>query len=152
MRFRTSAHAGEAAGPQSVWGAVRDLRVDRVGHRTRASEDPSLVDYMAEYRVPVELCILSNLRTGAVSEVEQHPVRRFFDCGIPLSINTDDSKLFGNCLVDGYVTLMQLGFSRCEIQTLLEQTISNSWMPCRGKQDLLADVHQECMQLLSDDS
>jgi len=143
LGFRTSAHAGEAAGPQSVWAAVRDLRVDRIGHGTRASEDPSLVDYMAEHQLPVELCILSNLRTGVILRVEDHPVRHFFDCGIPVSINTDDPKMFGTCLVDEYVTLMQLGFSRGEIQTLIAQGIDSSWLSSARKQTMIADFCQE---------
>jgi adenosine deaminase len=55
--FRTSAHAGEAAGADSIWGAIRILRVDRIGHGTRAEEDESLLDYLAEHRIPLEMCL-----------------------------------------------------------------------------------------------
>ncbi|MEW6403867.1 MAG: adenosine deaminase, partial [Chloroflexota bacterium] len=64
LGFHTSAHAGEAAGAESVWGAVRSLRVDRIGHGTRAAEDESLLDYLVEHKIPLELCPISNLRTG----------------------------------------------------------------------------------------
>jgi adenosine deaminase len=73
LGFRTTAHAGEAAGAASVWGAVRALRVDRIGHATRAAEDPELVKHLAAQRIPLELCPLSNVRTGIIKSVEVHP-------------------------------------------------------------------------------
>lgn len=74
--FRTTAHAGEACGPESIWGAIRALRVDRIGHGTRAIEDPTLVDYLlTQHRIPLELCLLSNLRTGVIPSLVAHPVR-----------------------------------------------------------------------------
>jgi adenosine deaminase len=98
LGFRTTAHAGEAAGAASVWGAVRTLGVDRVGHATRAAEDPELVKHLAARRVPLELCPLSNVRTGVIKSVEAHPLRQYFDAGIPVSLNTDDPLFFGNSL------------------------------------------------------
>ncbi|MCZ6678865.1 MAG: adenosine deaminase [Candidatus Poribacteria bacterium] len=152
LGFRTSAHAGEAAGPQSVWGAVRTLRVDRIGHGTRAAEDSVLVDYLAEQQIPVELCIISNLKTGVIPSLESHPVRLFFERGIPLSINTDDPKMFGTSLADEYLTLMQLGFSRSEIQTLIEQGINSSWLPPGRKRSLIANFRKESGVYDSDES
>ena len=67
LDLRTSAHAGEADGPESVWSAIRDLRVDRVGHGTRATEDAALVDFLAEQQTILEMCPLSNLRTSIPS-------------------------------------------------------------------------------------
>ena len=75
-------------------GVVRVLRVDRIGHGTRAIEDPTLVDYLAEHQIPIELCVLSNLRTGVIPSVAAHPARTYFLGGIPVGINTDDPKLF----------------------------------------------------------
>ena len=75
LGFRTSAHAGEAAGAESVWGAVRVLQVDRIGHGTRAIEDPELVEHLAESRLPVELNPISNVCTGVIESIAQHPLR-----------------------------------------------------------------------------
>ena len=85
--FKTTAHAGEAAGPESIWGAIRKLRVDRIGHGTRAVEDPELMKYLAENKIPFELCPLSNLRTRVIDSIEDHPVKTFIEMGIPVSIN-----------------------------------------------------------------
>jgi adenosine deaminase len=130
LGFRTSAHAGEAAGPESVWGAVRALRVDRIGHGTRAVEDPALLDYLAEHEIPIEMCPLSNVRTGLVPAIEAHPIRRFFQRGIPVTVNTDDPKMFGNSLAEEYRLLeSRLGFTRDEVRALILQAIRVSWLP-----------------------
>lgn len=129
LGFHTSAHAGEAAGPKSIWGAIRALRVDRIGHATRAIEDASLVDYLAENRIPLELCPISNLKTKVIGSLKEHPARLYFERGIPLSINTDDPKMFGNSLADEYLMLeTELGFSRREIEMLVVQSIRTSWL------------------------
>jgi adenosine deaminase len=137
LGLRTSAHAGEAAGPASVWGAVHSLQVDRIGHGTRAIEEERLVDYLVEHRIPVELCPISNLRTGVVRTIEEHPVRRFFDRGVLVTINTDDPKMFGNCLA-GELTLLteRLGFLPSELQTLILNGITASWLPAAEKESL----------------
>jgi adenosine deaminase len=136
--FHTSAHAGEAAGPESVWGAIRSLKVERIGHGTRAIEDQSLVDYIAEHRIPIEICLISNVKTKAVESIEKHPVRHYADRGIPVSINTDDPKMFGTSLAEEYDVLeAKLGFCREEIRTIILQGIEASWLPEDKKQELL---------------
>ena len=141
MGFRTSAHAGEAAGAASVWGAVRKLRVDRIGHGTRAAEDESLLFYLVDNRLPIELCPISNVRTGVVRSIADHPARRFFDLGMRLSVNTDDPKMFGNSLAGEYHALeTQLGFSQDDIRSLILQAVDTSWLPPARKQALAASL------------
>ena len=136
--FHTSAHAGEAAGAESVWGAIRTLRVERIGHGTRAYEDESLLDYLTEHCIPLEVCPVSNLRTGVVRSLDEHPVRRYFQRGIVVTINTDDPKMFGNSLAGEFRLLEErLGFSRDDIRTLILQGILASWLPQDRKQRLI---------------
>ena len=136
--FRTSAHAGEAAGPESVWGAVRELEVDRIGHATRAVEDPELVDHLAEQRIPLEMCPVSNLRTGVVPSLEEHPVRRFWERGLVGPVNTDDPTMFGTTLAEEYRLLeSRLGFSRDEIRSLILQAIESSWLDVDARDALV---------------
>jgi len=141
--FRTTAHAGEASGPESVWGAIRELRVDRIGHGTRAVEDPKLVDHLATHRIPVELCPISNLRTGVIGSIQSHPVRTFFERGVLISINTDDPKLFDTSLADEYLALARLGFDPREIRTLIEQALSSSWLSQERKVGLRSRIRRE---------
>ena len=126
--FRTSAHAGEAAGPESVWGALRSLEVDRIGHGTRAIEDARLVALLAERRVPVEACPISNLRTGVVPSLAAHPIRALFDAGVIVTVNTDDPKMFNTSLEDEYEALAaHLGFTWTELKALNDHALAAVW-------------------------
>ena len=126
--LRTSAHAGEAAGAQSVRGAVEVLRVDRIGHALRAEEDEAVVDLLAESGVVLELCPLSNLATGVVERIEDHPVRRYWERGLDITINTDDPGMFHNSLADEYAVLMDVfGFGRDEIRRLAAAALEGAW-------------------------
>jgi adenosine deaminase len=138
LGFRTSAHAGEAAGAQSIWGAVRTLKADRIGHGTRAVEDESLLIYLAEKQIPLEICPISNLRTGVIKTLAEHPARNFFDRGIFVTINTDDPKMFNNSLAEEYQSLVEVqNFSRAEIQTLILNALKASWLSESKKQALI---------------
>ena len=139
LGLHTNAHAGEAAGAESIWGAIRSLRVDRIGHGTRAQEDESLLDYLAERQIPLEMCPLSNLRTKVVPSLEVHPIRCYFERNIAVTVNTDDPKMFDNSLAEEYQLLEEkLGFSRNEIRRLILQGIRSSWQSEEKKQDLIA--------------
>jgi adenosine deaminase len=136
--FRTSAHAGEAAGPESVWGAVRSLKVDRIGHGTRAIDDPRLVALLAERRVPIEACPISNVRTGVVPSIAAHPIRALFDAGVIVTVNTDDPKMFNTSLEDEYEALdTHLGFTWTELTTLNDHALAAAWCDEDEKRRLL---------------
>ncbi len=138
LGYYTSAHAGEAMGSESIWGAIRSLRVDRIGHGTRAEEDRALLDYLVEHQIPLEMCPISNVRTGVVNSIEEHPIKRYFERGIIVTINTDDPKMFGNSLAEEYRLLEEkLGFSREEIRTLILQGIRSSWQSEDKKNQLI---------------
>ena len=129
MGFHTSAHAGEAAGPESIWGAIRHLRVDRIGHGTSAKDDPDLIDTMIRRRIPIEMCPISNVCTGAVRSYAAHPVKQFFDRGVLLSVNTDDPMMFGNTLADEYDLLVrEHGMGPEDMIRLMLDTVDMSWM------------------------
>jgi adenosine deaminase len=144
LGFRTTAHAGEAAGAASVWGAVRALRVDRIGHATRAAEDPDLVAHLAARRIPLELCPLSNLRTGVIKSVEAHPLRQYFDAGIPVSVNTDDPLFFGNSLAMELESAQRVHrFTRDEIRRLMLSSIEATWLSADRKKRLAEDFQRD---------
>ncbi len=137
LGFRTSAHAGEAAGAASIWGAIRSLHVDRIGHGTRAEEDDTLLDYLAEHQLPLEMCSLSNVCTGVVESLEKHPIRRYLDRGLAVTVNTDDPEMFGNSLADEFRLLSEhLGFSHEDIRELTESAIQASWLSDEDKREL----------------
>jgi len=128
LDFHTTAHAGEAAGPESIWGALNTLRVERLGHGTRAIEDPKLVSHLASTQIPVECCPVSNLRTGVVSSMREHPIRRYFDQGLNVSVHTDDPKMFDTSLTREFSALGEaLGFTSEDTATLIRNAIASSW-------------------------
>jgi adenosine deaminase len=142
--LKTTAHAGEAAGPESIWGAVRSLKVDRIGHGTRAVEDPELMKYLAENKIPIELCPLSNLRTKVIDSIEDHPVKTFIGMGIPVSINTDDPKMFGNSLAEEYQTLKDnFNFSDDDIYKIIRNSIHTTWLEENEKSTLINKFREE---------
>jgi len=138
LGFRTSAHAGEAAGADSVRGAVDALRVDRVGHGTRAVEDPALVAELKARRIPLEMCPISNVRTRVVPDLAAHPIRDFFDAGLLVTVNTDDPAMFQTSLANEYRELARVhGFTFDEIRRLIESAVAASWLDDEGKARLL---------------
>jgi adenosine deaminase len=138
LGFRTSAHAGEAAGPFSVRDALEALRVDRIGHGTRAAEDPALVELLGARQVPLEMCPISNVRTGVVSDLAAHPIRAFFDRGLLVTVNTDDPAMFDTSLAREYRELARVhGFTRAEICRLVENAARASWLADGAKARLL---------------
>ncbi len=108
-------HGGETMGPQTVWDAL-ECGAERIGHGIGAIGDPALVRHLAERRIALEICITSNLRTGAVASLGAHPLRRLYDAGVRVTLNTDDPAMFGTTLEREYeIAAAAFGFSEQEL-------------------------------------
>jgi adenosine deaminase/aminodeoxyfutalosine deaminase len=115
-----TAHAGESMGPESIRAALA-IGAERIGHGIAAAEDDALMFHLHERDIPLEICITSNLVTGVVQRVEEHPVRRLFEAGVPIVLNTDDPAMFGCTLVGEYkLAAERFGFSQEELMGLAE--------------------------------
>lgn len=131
--LRLTAHAGESAGPESIWGAL-NLGAERIGHGLTAGRDPELIEELATRQIPVEICVTSNLRTGCCISVSDHPVRRYFDQGLMITLNSDDPAMFGTSLNREYeVVQAQFGFSDEHLRELARNSFEAAFLPPEKK-------------------
>jgi adenosine deaminase/aminodeoxyfutalosine deaminase len=123
------AHAGESMGPESIRAALA-LGAERIGHGIAAAQDEALMRELRERDIPLEICITSNLVTGVVKRLEDHPVRRLFDAGVPITINTDDPAMF-RCTLAGEYRLAadRFGFSDAELRGIVQNGFRYAFQP-----------------------
>ena len=93
--LRVTVHAGEAAGPESIWQAIQSLGAERIGHGVKAIEDLKLMDYLVANNIGIESCITSNIQTSTIVDITQHPIKKFLNHGVMASLNTDDPAVEG---------------------------------------------------------
>lgn len=135
--LRLMAHAGEVVGPPSVWGAVDCLNCERIGHGVRSIDDPDLVTHLRQQRVTLDVCPTSNLRTGAITSLDAHPLRKLFDAGVRLTINTDDPTFFHTTISDEYrLAAKAFGFTADDLCTVVLNAVRASFLP-QAEQDTL---------------
>jgi aminodeoxyfutalosine deaminase len=116
--LRLTAHAGETDGPDSIRGAL-SIGAERIGHGIRAADSPDLMRRLRDEQIPLEVCISSNVRTGAVASLQAHPVRVLFDAGVPITLNTDDPGMFESNLANEFRIAREVfGFSESELAVI----------------------------------
>jgi adenosine deaminase len=127
--LRLTAHAGEAAGPESVWAAVRELGVERVGHGVRSAEDPRLMEHLAEHGIALEVALTSNVQTGAAASFAEHPVRTLLRHGVRVTLNTDNPRASNVTLSHEYgVAAAHAGLSPAEVETIAQNAAQASFV------------------------
>ncbi len=118
--LRLTAHAGESTGPESIWGAL-ELGAERIGHGIAAIRDPVLVKHLRDHDIPLEISITSNVVTGVVASLREHPVRRLYDAGVPITLNTDDPGFFRATLEGEYeLAAREFGFGEADLRRIAE--------------------------------
>lgn len=132
-----TAHAGESAGPDSIWGAL-NLGSERIGHGITAAQDPELMEVLSRRQVPIEISITSNLRTGCCARLEDHPVRNFFENGLMITLNTDDPAMFRTTLSREYALAQNhFSFTDEQLRELARNAFEASFLPPEKKLSLL---------------
>lgn len=128
--YHAVAHAGEDVGPESMWDAINLCHAERLGHGITAIQDEKLMAELAKTKLPIEICITSNTFTKKVVKMARyHPVRKFFDAGMMVCINTDDPVFFKTTMLDElWICAKSLKFTMDEIKTLIKNSFTSSFM------------------------
>lgn len=140
-------HAGESAGPQSIWQALRELGAERIGHGVAAAQDPALMEYMAEHHIGVESCLTSNVQTSTVANYAAHPARLFLERGMLVTLNTDDPGISGIDLRYEYdVAAPAAGLTAAQIRQAQRNALTAAFLPEGARADLLAHIQGSFQQ------
>jgi adenosine deaminase len=148
MGLHTVAHAGESAGPQSIWDAIEYLKVERIGHGVSAREDPKLIALLKEKQIGIEMNPMSNVRTNVVKSIHDHPIRDFYDKGLLVTVSSDDPSLFHTDMNNEYIQIHKhLGFSVAELFQISLNGIETAFIDEKKKQTLRESFSQEYQQI-----
>lgn len=141
-------HAGEAYGPESIHQAIHYCGAHRIGHGVRLAEDGDLLNFVNDHRIALEVCPSSNVQTRAVSSLETHPVRFYFDYGLRVTINTDNRLITDTTATkELWLAHTRLGFSLDELKSLILMGFKSAFLPLRERRTLLAQVRQQLEDL-----
>ena len=142
--INTTVHAGEAYGPESIDQALHYVNANRLGHGTRLRESGDLMNYVNDHRIPLEMCITSNIQTKAVKNFEDHPVRFYFDMGIRVTINTDNRMISNTTLTDELMLCVEkYGFNNKELARLIINGFKSAFLSYSEKNKIINSVVQE---------
>lgn len=149
LGLHLTAHAGEAAGPESVRQAIELLGVERIGHGLAAARDPGVMALLRERAVPLELCPTSNVATGVLARLEDHPLPQFLAAGLVVTLNSDDPAMFGTSLEDEYLNAARtFGLSREVLTQLARNAARAAFLPEPEKALLLEEINRAAGQPL----
>jgi adenosine deaminase len=138
--WQITVHAGEAAGPESIWQAVRELGASRIGHAVHAPEDQALMAYLAENRIGIEANLTSNVQTMTVSDYASHPLKFFLESGLLATINTDDPAISGIDLAHEYhFAAPAAGLSQEQINQTRRNALEIAFLSAEEKEKLTAN-------------
>lgn len=135
--WHITVHAGEAAGPESIWQAIEELGAERIGHGVKAVQDLKLLDYLAKHRIGIESCLTSNIQTNTVPSLAEHPLKTFLEHGVLATINTDDPAVEGIEIQHEYLSAAPLaGLTPEQIYTAQENGLKIAFLSDQEKHEL----------------
>jgi len=137
-------HAGEAYGPQSIHQAIHYCGAHRIGHGTRTREDGDLLNYINDHRIPLEMCISSNVQTGSVSSFESHPIKTYYELGLRVTINTDNLLVSDTTVSKEFMIANKYyGFDMNDFKEIIIYGFKSAFIPYNEKKKLVRDVVDE---------
>ncbi len=137
-------HAGESYGPVSIHQAIHRCGANRIGHGTRLKEDGDLLNYVNDHRICLEVCLTSNLQTGSVLRIEDHPIKLFRDFGLRVTLNTDSRLVSHTTLVDEYLLAHKtFGFNMLDFKDFIISGFKSAFLPHRERTQLIRSIAHE---------
>jgi adenosine deaminase len=139
-----TAHAGEAYGPQSVHQALHYCGAHRIGHGTRLKEDGDLLNYVNDHRIPLEVCLTSNIQTKAAPSFRKHPLKFYYDYGLRITINTDNRLISNTTMTkELHLAAKYANWNMEDLKTVIVAGFKSAFLPMREKAILLNMVNAE---------
>lgn len=137
-------HAGEAYGPESIHQALHYCGTHRIGHGTRLVEDGDLLNYANDHRIPLEICIKSNLHTKAVASIQSHPIDFYIDYGLRVTINTDNRTISDTTVTDEYMlAINELGLEYSTVKYVILNGFKSAFLPYKERVRLINQTLKE---------
>ena len=140
--FPITVHAGEWDGPANILKAIELLHPTRLGHGVRSIEDHNLVKEIIERNIVLEVCPTSNIATKIYGSYEEHPVKKLFDAGVKITVNSDDPPFFNSSIAGEYGVMSSLGLSEKQLLSLTENAIDSSFCEKKTKNKLISKLNQ----------
>jgi len=141
--LNVTVHAGEAYGPESIHQALHWAGAHRIGHGVRLREDEDLLEYVRDHRIALEMCPTSNVQTGAVDSIEEHPIREYFDRGLRVTVNTDNRLMSDTTMTQELGLLVDhLGFDLEEIKKLLLNGFKSAFLRYPERKTLIGEASE----------
>jgi adenosine deaminase/aminodeoxyfutalosine deaminase len=138
--LRLTNHAGETTGPEAIREALA-VGSERIGHALSAAADAALMEELREKGIALELNPSSNVRTGVCGSFAEHPLRRYFDAGLLVTVNSDDPAFFGSDVANEYLLAhTEQGFTRDELRRLASNSMRASFLPEKEKASWIARI------------
>jgi len=142
--INTTIHAGEAFGPQSIHQAIHVCGAHRIGHGTRVHEDKDLLNYINNHRIPLEICLTSNIHTKAVSSISKHPFKHYMNEKVRVTLNTDNRLISNTSLSNEYeIAINNFNLNENEIRTIIVNGFKSAFLPHNKRRELIREVVNE---------
>lgn len=143
LGYHCVAHLGEFGHPELMWQAFQEIPLERIDHGVACANDPQLMQKLASKKIPLTICPISNVMLGVCKNLQEHPIKKMYDAGIVVTINSDDPAFFKKYVGDNYVALLHAGILTCpELVQCARNSINASFIQKERKDMLLSLIDQ----------
>ncbi len=141
--FKAVAHAGEEGPAEYVWEALYELKIERVDHGNHSLDDPKLIEYLVDKKIPLTVCPLSNLKLKVINDMKNHPLKKMLDFGLVVSINSDDPAYFGGYMNENFVSVAEaLNLTKNDLIMLAKNSFTSSFISEEEKKKYISQIQK----------